>query len=70
MYAIALMARDGHLLVADGRDDVILSAVTYGTLHKEVKRAYGPLADTETLQDVADVYAEAWQAKRITLRHW
>ena len=70
MYAMALLNKDGHLLVADGSEERILGAITYGTTHGEVKRAYGPLGRNETVQAVADLYAALWHPARISIRHW
>lgn len=69
-FAMALLNRDGVLLVSRCTEDQMLHALTVGTSHNEVQRAYGPLAIGETVDDVAEVYGTAWGAKATRIRYW
>lgn len=69
-YALVLLDRDNNLLVVVGSENKILSAVTVGTTHNEVKRAYGPLHAGETAQTIADIYAQRWYPVSIRIKYW
>lgn len=69
-WAMALLNADNELLVVRCTEAQMAGATTLGTKHREIKRAYGPLGKSETIQDVADIYAARWYPISTRIVFW